>query len=224
MKQVISNLIYKNSGAFYAILLFGFFTLSFINTKFNYYLPAVQEIRDTASFAVNSPLKDHLEINDRLATISSSYSSNLPKTSQISTIDASAALLSARYTKISQSSGLFRIKNPVRVSDPSVDAGFGVKRYGDSFLYGHSSLAFAPLKTLSVGDRLEIEDGLKTATYRIEKRIVLSKSELDANSALRNAIYNASYRGKTYDFALMTCGNGSNDDPNYRLILFVSAT
>ena len=117
---------------------------------------------------------------------------------------------------------LFKITNPERVSDPSVDAGYGVKRYGAKFLYGHSTLAFNRLKTLYEGDRFVVEMDGQTVTYQVSRRVVLSKAALDASSSLRSAIYGAAYRGQAYDLALMTCGDGTNDDESSRLILFVS--
>lgn len=138
-------------------------------------------------------------------------------TSIQSTIARQHATLNATFK-----TNLFKITNPARVSDPSVDAGRGVKRYGAKFLYGHSSLAFNRLKTLYEGDRFLVEMDGETVTYEVSRRVVLAKSTLDASSSLRSAIYGAAYRGQSYDLSLMTCGDGTNDDDSYRLILFVN--
>lgn len=116
----------------------------------------------------------------------------------------------------------FTIANPTRVSTPAVDAGYGVMRYLDKFLYGHSSLAFSPLKSLGVGSRFVVTMDGETNTYEVVVREVFERDYLDSNSALRKAIYNAKYHGANYDLSLMTCGNGSNDDSSYRLVLFAN--
>ena len=121
-----------------------------------------------------------------------------------------------------EENSIFTIKDPASVKDPSIDAEAGVKKYGEKFLYGHSSLAFDGLKTLYENDELILEEGGKTERYVVSKRIVEKKSVLDSNSALRKSIYSAAYRGKTYDLSLMTCGDGTNDDRNMRLIIFAT--
>lgn len=123
---------------------------------------------------------------------------------------------------ISVKSGFLTIVSPKNVSTTTIDAGHGVKKYGDDFLYAHSHLAFSTLKTYNVGDEFAVKDHGETHTYRISRRETFSKSTLDTNSGLRSAIYNADYRGNTYDLALMTCGDGRNDDPNSRLVFFAS--
>ena len=116
----------------------------------------------------------------------------------------------------------FRITNPTPVSDPSVDAGYGVMRYKSKFLYAHSTRAFSPLKGLWEGSEIIVEMDGVVSRYTIKKRVVEEKAVLDSNSGLRAAIYSAAYRGSQYDLVLMTCGNGANDDPNMRLILFAT--
>ncbi|MBR3256693.1 sortase [Candidatus Saccharibacteria bacterium] len=121
-----------------------------------------------------------------------------------------------------QNLSFFYIKNPVSVSSPSKNAGFGVKKYGDKFLYAHSTLGFSRLKTLNEGSEIVLEIDGKAEKYIVSRREIMQKSTLDENSGLRSAIFSAQFRGNAYDLALMTCGNGENDDTNYRLILFAS--
>lgn len=219
MKQqkVIFDFINCHSGSAYSFLLFVFLGLSLVHTNFNFNLPKTSKIRDAAPFStVYSPL-EKLSLS---GSAGNSKISAVPRTAT-AVFNQPAATFAARYAAVSGSS-LFRISNPAPVADPSVDAGYGVKRYGAKFLYGHSSLAFSRLKSLNVGDQFIVEMDGQVATYRVSRREVMSKSSLDANSGLRSAIYGAQYRGKSYDLSLMTCGNGANDDANYRLILFAA--
>ncbi len=205
----------KYRGSLYTLLFLGFVDLSFFNNYLNF-SRTTSKIRDTipvlktaSEIATLEPIKP-LKTDESLATV--------PKTSTRYIFGSSTA----------KASSAFHIANVVDVADPSVDAGNGIKRFNykgaNRFLYGHSTLAFSPLKRLYVGNTFTATlDGV-TKTYRVEQRVVFNKaSDLDNNAARRAALYTGKYNGSSYDLALMTCGNGSNDDSNFRLVLFANA-
>ena len=194
--------------SYYSILFLLFLGLAGLSSRYNFSLNHSTAIRDTSDFSTD--LGEVAKINlDR-------------KTESVATSFVAPATSSVSPARTSSSPSSFVISNPSPVSDPSIDAGTGIKRYGSRFLYGHSSLAFSPLKTLYVGDTLTVEINGEAKTYAVSRREVFSKASLDTNSALRSSIYSANFRGNSYDLALMTCGNGSNDDPTSRLVLFIS--
>ena len=206
----------KYRGAIYSFLLFVFIGLSFLNNYFNF-TRKTSEILDAAPVLTTKSDLSALPLIDAKKTelINTSYVASTPSTS-------------TRYVFSNNSNSnqptLFTISRVENVSDPSIDAGNGIKRYNyngkNRFLYAHSTRAFAPIKHIYAGGRFTATlDGV-TKTYRVERREVFAKSDLDSNASLRASIYSASYRGKTYDLSLMTCGNGTNDDSNYRLVLF----
>ncbi len=215
------DFIYRNAGTVYSVFLFAFVGLSALAQQYNFDIPAATQVRDAAPFTAQYDTLGKLENVKKPAEIASSHVSSVPRTARFS-INVTADAIAAQHASIVSGSSLFKITNPQRVSDPSVDAGYGVKRYGAKFLYGHSSLAFSPLKRLYEGDRFVVEMDGEVVTYQVARREVIAKSTLDASSSLRSAIYAASYRGKSYHLALMTCGDGSNDDSSYRLILFAN--
>lgn len=133
-----------------------------------------------------------------------------------------ASLSPLKISNISNDLGLLTISDPETVSTPNINAGRGVKKYGNDFLYAHSHLAFATLKTYSVGDKFAVETDGIVHTYQISRRETFSKTALEENSGLRSAIYAADFRGNSYDLALMTCGNGENDDRDSRLVFFAT--
>ncbi len=219
-RKVIFEFITRFSGSLYSLLLFAFIGLSFLNSHFNFDLPSGSKIRDV------SPITSSLEEAAKLSTpkkteeIASTFTpgvSSVPKASNFGFMNS----VEAQHAALSRNSGMFTITNPTPVSDPSVDAGYGIKRYGSKFLYAHSSLAFGPLKTIYEGGKIAVEMDGSYNVYEVARREVLPKSKLNASSGLRLAIYGAQIYGESYDLALMTCGNGSNDDSNYRLILFL---
>lgn len=214
-KKVIFDYINHYKGALYSLLIFGFLGIATVNLHFNFSVPKATKIRDIADFSIELKEQTKLSIDKTSLSLASTFSAAVPRTS------SSSATTSGLSATISDS-GLFTISNPISVSNPAVDAGRGVKRYGEKFLYGHSTLAFSPLKQLYVGDRFVVEMDGKIETYVVSRREVMSKSTLNSNSALRKSIYSAKYMGKSYDLSLMTCGNGANDDSNYRLILFAT--
>ena len=213
MKVNFSKFVYLFRGQLYTLLFLGFIGLSFLNNSLNFSRNS-SEILDAAP--VSGTLAE-LPLIPEVAPVEIEPLATVPRTSTPYLFGAST----------SRASSLFTIRNVEDVSDPSVDAGTGIKRYNyrgkNRFLYAHSNLAFAPIKTLYSGSTFSATlDGV-TKTYRVVARVVFKKSELDSNSGLRAAIYSAAYQGKKYDLALMTCGDGTNDDSNYRLVLFAYA-
>ncbi|MBQ6571048.1 sortase [Candidatus Saccharibacteria bacterium] len=114
----------------------------------------------------------------------------------------------------------FYIINPEIIPDnatvlPAPDD--GIKHY-KSLLYGHSLSDFDPIKYLSVGDLVSLTKNGITTLYRVSARNVYNKArDLDgvANSVFRDKLYTAS----GHALNLMTCGDGTNDDSAYRLVL-----
>lgn len=106
----------------------------------------------------------------------------------------------------------------------SKDAERGVVQYKNTFYYGHSSIAFHRLKTIYVGNTIRVIDINGNAhNYKIAVRDVKSKEYLNGTGktdGFTAGVYSANYYGAQYSAAFMTCGNGSNNDSNYRLILF----
>ena len=221
-KRSLSNNIFRYSSALYSLIFLCFLCLAHINQQFNFSMPTNTKIRDALdpSLAFGDYTKLS-EISTSSVNIPSSYISSVPRTGT-----------SAATSRLSDSSApsIFKITNPITVSTPAIDAGRNILRYDNGknngrFLYAHSSQAFAPLKSIYEGDKIII--GLDGAinTYIVSKRVVFHKqTELDNNAGRRLALYSSTYNGVSYDFTLMTCGNGKNDDSNYRLVLFLKKT
>ncbi len=198
-KEVIFSKIKRFAMPLFSVMFLSFLSILVPFTEYTLSAPA-SEIRDTATFVNKLTELEPIELRKEVS------------------IDNLATSRTSGY----HHNSYFTIVNPEKVSTPAVDAGYGVKRYLKKFLYGHSSLAFSPLKNLYNGNRFVVTMDGETAAYEVVVREVFSRSYLDSNSALRKAIYNANYRGESYDLSLMTCGNGSNDDSSYRLILFAN--
>lgn len=126
---------------------------------------------------------------------------------------------------------VFRVTDYISVCDnvncfTSKDAERGVVQFQDTFFYGHSTIAFDRLKTVYVGQKIKVVDinGV-SHTYQIMQRMVKTKSYLNGDGktdGFTGGIYSGRYNGTQYSAAFMTCGNGSNNDSNYRLILFAT--
>ena len=106
----------------------------------------------------------------------------------------------------------------------SKDAERGIIQFQNTFFYGHSTIAFNRLKTVYIGDEIIVKDINGTShRYKIIERMVRARHYLNGDGksdGFTAGIYTAEYNGNQYSAAFMTCGNGSNDDSNYRLILF----
>ena len=211
-KRVIINVISRFSGTFMCLGLFVLIGLGFLNNQLSFDIPASSKVRDAAGFTEPFEEAEKLDLRSAVKEVASTYVSAVPVASYYAPYAYSGGS--------SSSYGGFHISNPTPVGDPSVDAGYGVMRYNGTFLYGHSSLAFSPLKSLYVGSTFTVTMDGETATYVVRRREVFDKSTLDGSSSLRWSIYRANFRGSKYSLSLMTCGNGSNDDSNYRLVLF----
>ena len=194
--------------------------LAFLNTQLNFDIPASNKVRD--AFDASTPFTEveKLSLRSDTKAIATSYTSPVP---------AASYYAPAAYSSVASAPAAtpFHIAEPTPVSNPSVDAGYGIMRYtgyGGRFLYAHSSLAFHPLKSLYVGSTFTATIDGVTATYRVSQRYVFHKaSQLDgsANNARRTRIYSArDESGTRHSLALMTCGNGANNDSGYRLVLF----
>lgn len=207
------------SGALGLLLVFALAGLTFLNNQLNFDIPAANKVRD--AFNLSTPFSEvaKLEPRNGAKPLATTYTSPVP---------AAGYYAPASYTSFAGvSSANFHISEPTTVSDPAVDAGYGVMRYtgyGGRFLYGHSSLAFSPLKTLYVGSTFTATIGGATATYRVSERYVFNKAaDLDGpgNNARRTRIYSArDESGTRHALSLMTCGNGANNDSGFRLVLF----
>lgn len=206
------------SGPLGLVLVFALAGLTFLNNQLNFDIPASTRVRDAANLTGGFETIEKLDLRE----LSEKTISSVPVTSSGYSYNFAYAAPSYATSYASAPAG-FYIGEPTKVSSPAVDAGYGIMRYmsyGGRFLYAHSSLAFSPLKSLYPGDTFTATIDGVTSTYVVRLREVYAKSTLDGNSALRSAIYSASYRGNSYSLALMTCGNGGNDDSSYRLILF----
>ena len=206
----------KISGGLCAIMIFALAGLTFLHNQLNFDIPASNKVRDAAGFAHAFEETEKLDLREISADIATNFTPYVPVT------------YSYYGGSSSSQSSSFHIAEPTPVSDPSVDAGYGVMRYvgpyGSHFLYAHSTRAFSPIKWLYVGSTFTATIDGATATYRVSGRYVFNKSsELNgsANNSRRTRIYaSKDENGTPHSLSLMTCGNGSNDDPNYRLVLF----
>lgn len=232
-KKVIFSLFNRFPSFFCSLALFGFFALAGLTQQLNLNLPKEAKVRDEVSFSSTAfPAAEKLDIRNSIKEPATSFISAVPTT-------ANTYIASANNTNSASNvkqSALFSISNPTPVSSPSVDAGNGVMRYIDSkygysgkFLYAHSTRAFSPLKTLYVGSTFVATIDGNTATYSISKRYVFNKSNDLDGGGINNRRRDSIYRGKElldngatvqHSLALMTCGNGANDDSNYRLVLY----
>jgi len=201
------------------VLIFALAGLTFLNHQLSFDIPAARRVRD--AFDAASPFSEvtKLEPHSGAKPLATTYTSPVPTAGYYAPASRTG-LTSAPATG-------FHISEPTPVPDPSEDARYGIMRYtgyGGRFLYAHSSLAFSPLKSLYVGSTFTATIDGVTATYRVSQRYVFHKAtELDgpSNNSRRTRIYSARDESNTrHSLALMTCGNGSNDDGNYRLVLF----
>lgn len=202
------------------VMIFALAGLTFLNTQLNFDIPSAAKVRDAAGFTEPFSEIKKLDIREIKGELASTYASSVP------TAGYYYAPV-ARTGAVSAPAAVFHIAEPTPVADPSVDAGYGVMRYtgyGGRFLYAHSSLAFSPIKSLYLGSTFTATIDGVTATYRVSARYVFNKAaDLDgaANNARRTRIYSArDESGTRHALALMTCGNGANNDSNFRLVLF----
>ena len=225
-RVIFSNILDKFSnfsGALCSLLILTLAGLTFLNHQLSFDIPASTKVRDAFDMATPFTEVKKLDVREIKTEIASTFVSSVP----------TASYYSAPASRASAAS--FHISEPAVVNNPNVDAGYGVKRYIDQkygyngkFLYGHSTLAFSPLKTLYVGSQFTATIDGVTTTYRVTGRYVYNKaSQLDGGGTT-NTRRDSIYRGKddygtVHSLSLMTCGNGSNNDSNWRLVLFADA-
>lgn len=218
MRDIFSNVFKKVSnfsGALCSLLFLALAGLTFLNHQLNFDIPASNKVRDAFEYGTAFSEVEKLDIREIKNEIATSYVSSVP---------VSGYHYAATTTNTSTSS--FHIGEPTPVYDTDVDAGGGVMRYmtyGGRFLYAHSTRAFNPIKYLYIGDTFTATIDGATSTYRIASRYVYNKAnELDgkANNQRRINIYTARDESGRHALSLMTCGNGSNNDGNFRLVLY----
>lgn len=223
-KGVIFSNIFKKfssfSGALCSLLILILFGLTFVNHQLNVDIPASNKVRDALDLSVPFTEVEKMDLREIKGDIATNYVSSVP----VSGYRAPAASQTT-----STATNVFHIGEPTPVYDTAVDAGNGVMRYmtyGGRFLYAHSNRAFNPIKYLGVGSTFTATlDGV-TSTYRVSARYIYNKAaDLDgkANNQRRINIYTARDGGVRHSLSLMTCGNGSNDDGNYRIVLYADA-
>ncbi|MBR3131143.1 hypothetical protein IKG31_01050 [Candidatus Saccharibacteria bacterium] len=217
----IFNKLSSFSGALCSLLILALLGITFLNNQLNVDIPAANKVRD--AFDVSIPFNEvaKLDLREMKEEIASNYVSSVP----VSGYRAPAVSQPAAAT----TTNTFHIGEPTPVYDTAVDAGNGVMRYmtyGGRFLYAHSTRAFDPIKYLGIGSTFTATIDGVTSTYRVSARYVYNKAlELDgsANNQRRINIYTARDNGVRHSLSLMTCGNGSNNDGNFRLVLYADA-
>lgn len=226
-KGFISNFIGRCPKALASVLVFMLAGVSFMNTQLNFDIPASTKVRDAAGFVTPFAEIEKMDVREIKTEIATNYVSSVPS--------AGYRYAPAAYTaSASAPASSFHISEPSVVNNPNVDAGYGVMRYIDTsfgyrgnFLYAHSNLAFSPIKSLGVGDYFTATIDGATATYRVSARYVYNKAGKLSGNGDNNRRRDQIYRAKDFDaggvqhsLSLMTCGNGYNDDSNFRLVLF----
>ncbi|MBQ2660120.1 hypothetical protein IJF86_01740 [Candidatus Saccharibacteria bacterium] len=207
----------QKTGKIYPILLFLFLAVVFFANLYKAHAigSSALDLAPVSTFESVEPIEQPEKSSPALATSFSSQStqSSYVQTTTVSTQSTPTFAVTKYIGSCSSSSCL-----------TSVDAEYGVVQYKSKFFYGHSTRAFGVLKNVYVGDRISIvdADGI-TRNLVVTARIVEQKSTLNSNRQFRSDLYNAKYGGVQYSASFMTCGNGQNDDSNYRLILFASA-
>ena len=107
-------------------------------------------------------------------------------------------------------------------SDTRIDAGNKVALFRTNFLYGHNSAnVFGRLASLPVGSTFKLTLGGTTKTYRIVKRITLTKA--DANKHIYDIAF-GKFQNVQYSYSLMTCAGRAlaGGDATHRLVLFAN--
>ncbi len=214
----IFNKLSSFSGVLCSLLVLAFFSLTFLNNQLNVDIPAANKVRDAFDVSIPFNEVEKLDLREIKGEIASSYVSSVPVSGYRTTTAARSSAATTANT--------FHISEPTPVYDTAVDAGNGVMRYmtyGGRFLYAHSTRAFNPIKNLGIDSTFTATIDGVTSTYRVAARYVYNKAlELDgnANNQRRINIYTARDNGVRHSLSLMTCGNGSNDNGNFRLVLY----
>lgn len=215
-KGVIFRIFQRYPSLFCSLALFGSFALAGLNQQLNLNLPSSAKVRDEVDFSTAFATAEKLDIRAGTKEIASSFTAQVP---------TAGYSYSYSYAASAASVTSFHIDEPVASSDLTYILDWSPMRfmnYGGRFLYGHSSTVFSPLKSFGKDSTFTATIDGVTSTYVIRARYEYSKAELNGNSGLRTAIYAARdpYTNERHSLSLMTCGNGSNDDSNYRLVFF----
>lgn len=121
------------------------------------------------------------------------------------------------------------------------DSGSQVGLYGKYFLYGHNTdNVFGGLSSLGVGARFKVTLGGETKTYQVAGSDLQTKSYFEGRTihteyrtgyvvkidmgVMKAITAYGEYRGKYYDYILMTCAGTSygNGDASHRLVLLAN--
>ena len=119
----------------------------------------------------------------------------------------------------------FSIKNPTRSGcDYISPTATGVYVCNKNFFFAHSNHAFRWIRDASEGETFTVSENGTTETYKIAKIDWLPMDNAEDGKLPVQNFYSSmtdslSYRGKTYDAVLMTCGRG-DDDNHYRTFVF----
>ncbi len=205
----------KFSAPLGLFMVFALAGLTFLNNQLNFDIPASAKVRDAANFAESFTEVDKLDIRSVEKSLATTFAASVP----------SAGYSYYAPATTSASATTFHIGEPVLSGDLTYILDWSPMRYtgsGSRFLYGHSSTVFSPLKSLYAGSTFTATIDGVTSTYVISTRYSLSKATLNSDNNLRTAIYAARdpYTGVRHSLSLMTCGNGNNDDGNFRLVFF----
>ena len=212
----------KLSSSLYTLLLLSFFGLSFLNTQLNFTRTS-SEIRDAAPKIASTNLLEKIDLSKDQVKIAETNASTAPRIS-----------ISSSYASRSSYNSYFSIINPTPTSDNSYISPYesGVKVYKDHFFFAHSTAAFNWIKSASEGNSFTITRNGETTSYTIAKKQVLKLNENYNGKYPVTSYYNSisertQFLGKTYDVALMTCGDGSfgadGNNSDFRTFIFAYA-
>ncbi|MBQ2638265.1 hypothetical protein IJF89_01130 [Candidatus Saccharibacteria bacterium] len=213
-KGVIFSFFYRFPSFFCSLVLFGLCALAGLNRQLNLTLPKDAKVRDkvTIASAVFEPATK-LDIRTGSTNISSSSpTTKVPATSY--------------STPASYATSGFSIVNPAATTSSSYisPSETRVLNYKSKFFFGHSTGPLNWVKSASTGDILTVIRGGITERYQIIKKQTLPLASVQ--TVYLSISESASYRGATYDLALMTCGDGTfgshGNDNNYRTFLFAN--
>lgn len=198
-------------GIFFLLLNFAN-NLNFEPTS-PYISDAVPSIHNDAS---SSPMKNIPRVSSDIAntfssTMTFSATRNIPLSSYISINGRVIATYNA-------------------INGTEDDAGGRVAKYNNNFYYGHNTAnVFGSLASLPIGSTFSITENGLTKTYRIASSELFEKTGANVlstkaypNRNFSNGIYAASYLGKKYDIALMTCAGTmlGGGDATERYVVF----
>ncbi len=110
-----------------------------------------------------------------------------------------------------------------RSNSTNIDAGSRVGLIG-KLLYAHNYASiFGPIGSLPAGSKFQVTLNGQTKSYTITKTVTLEKAEV---TKYMSALLRGEYRGKTYDYVLMTCAGQDlgGGDASHRTLVFANAS